>query len=71
MNYRTVFFDFDGVLSKGRFYEKTLLPQYREVYEWIQSNIFCDKELVQKWMRNQVDSTDINRLIAENTKIEY
>jgi len=71
MNYQTVLFDFDGVLCKGRFYEKTLFPDYREVYDWIQTNIFRDKETVQKWMRNQIDSAGINKLIAENTDVGY
>lgn len=71
MSYQVVLFDFDGVLCQGRFYEKTLLPQYYKIYDWIQSNIFSNKELVQKWMRNQTNSAEINRLIAENTGIEY
>ncbi|PIT88069.1 MAG: hypothetical protein COU29_03585 [Candidatus Magasanikbacteria bacterium CG10_big_fil_rev_8_21_14_0_10_36_32] len=71
MNYQTILFDFDGVLCKGRFYEKTLLPDYPEVYDWIQLNIFKDKELVRRWMRNQIDSIEINKLISQNTGIEY
>lgn len=71
MNYKAVLFDFDGVLCRERFYEKILLPNYREIYDWIQLNIFDDKELLQKWMRNQIDSAGINRLIAENTGIGY
>ncbi len=71
MDYQTILFDFDGVLCKGRLYDKTLLPNYREVYNWIQSNIFDDKELVRKWMRNQINSAGINKLIAKNTDIGY
>lgn len=71
MSYQTVLFDFDGVLCKGRFYEKTLLPGHFKVYEWIQTNIFGNKELVWKWMRNQTNSAEINKLITENTEIEY
>jgi len=69
MSYQTVLFDFDGVLCKGRFYEKTLLPDYPSIYDWIQRNIFGNKELVRKWMRNQINSDNINGLIAENTGI--
>lgn len=68
---KTVLFDFDGVLCHDRFYEKTLLPDYSEVYDWIQSNIFSDHKLVGKWMRGTVSSRDINRLIADNTGIDY
>ena len=71
MNYQTILFDFDGVLCKDRFYEKTLLPNYRKVYGWIQSTVFGNKELVWKWMRGQTDSIGINRLIAENTGIGF
>lgn len=71
MDYQTVLFDFDGVLCKDRFYRKTLVPDYSEVYAWIQSNIFGNKELVQKWMRNDVSSAEINTLIAENTAIKH
>lgn len=70
MNYQTVLFDFDGVLCKGRFYEKTLLPDYPKIYDWIQINIFGNKILVQDWMRSRVNSADINELIAKNTGIE-
>lgn len=65
-NCHGVLFDFDGVLCKDRFYEKTLLPKYSNTHDWIQTNIFSNKTLVQKWMRNQIDSAGINRLIAEN-----
>jgi len=71
MSYQIILFDFDGVLCKGRFYEKTLLSDHPEIYDWIQRNVFGNKELVQKWMRNQIGSTEINGLIAENTGIGY
>ena len=71
MKYQTILFDFDGVLCKDRFYEKTLLPNYRKVYDWIQSTVFGNKELVWKWMRGQTNSIAINRLIAESTGIGF
>lgn len=71
MDYQVVLFDFDGVLSRGRFYSGTLLPDYKNVYDWLQSNIFGDKELVKRWMRNQVNSQIINELIAKKTGIDY
>lgn len=70
MSYQAVLFDFDGVLCKGRFYEKTLLPNHSGIYNWIQTNIFGNKEMVRDWMRNRVNSTEINELIAKNTEIE-
>ncbi|MFA7170134.1 MAG: HAD family hydrolase [Candidatus Paceibacterota bacterium] len=71
MDYQAVLFDFDGVLCKGRFYKESLLSDYPEVYDWIQENIFSDKNLVGKWMRNQVDSGGVNKIIAENAGIDY
>lgn len=71
MDYKTVLFDFDGVLCKDRFYEKSLLPKHDYVYNWIQEHIFGDKELVRKWMRNQITSDQINTYIAQNTKTEF
>jgi FMN phosphatase YigB (HAD superfamily) len=71
MDYEAVLFDFDGVLCRGRFYEKTLLPAHKKIYEWIQKNIFGNKELVRKWMRNRIVSAEINELISKSTGIEY
>lgn len=70
MNYQTVIFDFDGVLCRDRFYEKTLLPEHKEVYLWIQTNIFGNHDLVQNWMRGKVRWNDINKLISDNTDID-
>lgn len=67
----TVLFDFDGVLCHDRFYEKTLVPNYQQVYDWIQSNIFTDHKLVDKWMHGEISSSDINQLISDNTDIDY
>jgi len=71
MKYRTVLFDFDGVLCKGRFYGESLLCKYPEVYGWIQENIFRDKDLVGKWMRGTVNSDDINKIVSENTGMNF
>ncbi len=71
MSYQAVLFDFDGVLCKGRLYKKTLLPNYPEIYDWIQMNIFGNnKEIFHDWMRNRITSAEINELIAKNTGIE-
>jgi len=71
MRFKTILFDFDGVLSKGRFYEKTLLSKYPEIYAWIQDNIFGNKELVRQWMKNEINSASINKMISEKTGIEF
>lgn len=71
MEYQAILFDFDGVLCKGRFYEKSLLPDHSEAYDWIQTNIFGNKGLIQNWMRNHINSEQINELIAKNTGIGY
>lgn len=69
---KTVLFDFDGVLCRDQFYEKTLIPDYQEVYDWIQKNIFYKgSELPRKWMVGELSSSDINKLIAKNTDTDY
>ena len=68
---KTILFDFGGVLCHDRFYEKTLVPRYQSVFDWLQTNVFSNKELVHDWMRNKVGSADINRLIAQNSGIEF
>ncbi|MDZ4295947.1 MAG: HAD hydrolase-like protein, partial [Patescibacteria group bacterium] len=60
-----------GVLSTDRFYECTLLPQYQDTYEWIQTHIFGNDELVRQWMRGKKTSAEINALIAGCTGIAY
>lgn len=71
MSYQTILFDFDGVLCRGRFYKETLLSSYPKIYDWIQENIFGNEKIVLDWMRNNIISTDINKMIAENTGIKY
>lgn len=71
MNYQAVLFDFDGVLCKDRFYKKALLPKYTELYNWIQVNIFGNNELIQRWMRGEVNSYKINSLINRSTGFDY
>ncbi len=64
---KAVIFDFDGVLCHDRFYEEMLLPQYQELYNWIQDNIFGNNNLFYQWMRNEVNTNDINKIIAKGT----
>ena len=64
---KAVLFDFDGVLCHDRFYEEMLLPQHQELYSWIQGNIFGNTDLFYQWMRNEVNTNDVNKFIAEGT----
>ncbi len=64
---KVVIFDFDGVLCHDRFYEEMLLPQHQGLYNWIQDNIFGDSDLFYQWMRNEISSEGINKIIAEGT----
>ncbi|MEA3249512.1 MAG: hypothetical protein U9Q03_04100 [Patescibacteria group bacterium] len=67
---KCVLFDFDGVLCKGRFYEKKLLPEHADIYDWIQANIFGDSDLAAKWMRGQVGYRYINELMAHECGLD-
>ncbi len=71
MKYRTILFDFDGVLCRDRFYTHTLLPKYKNIVEWIQANIFGNTELAEKWMRGEVSSEQINKIVSEACVIEF
>ena len=62
-----VLFDFDGVLCYDRFYQEMLLPQHQELFDWIQNNIFSNKDLFHQWMRGKVSTKDINKIISEST----
>ena len=62
-----VLFDFDGVLCHDRFYKEILLPQHQELFEWIQNNIFNNKNLFHQWMRGNINTKSINKIIAEGT----
>lgn len=64
---KAVIFDFDGVLCHDRFYKETLLPEYQELYNWIQDNIFSNKDLMHQWLRNEISTKNINALIAKST----
>ncbi|MEK7103791.1 MAG: HAD family hydrolase [Patescibacteria group bacterium] len=64
---KAVIFDFDGVFCHDRFYEEMLLPQHQELYSWIQDNIFGNNDLFYQWMRNEINTGDINKIIAKGT----
>ncbi|MEI8008057.1 MAG: hypothetical protein WCI00_01015 [bacterium] len=65
--YQTIFFDFDGVLSKDRFFT-TLSETYPEVYAFIQTHIFSKhSEIPNKWMKNEMTMYDVNKYVSEQT----
>lgn len=70
MEYNTILFDFDGVLSRERFYDNGFSSEFPEVYNWIQENIFTDKDLLKNWMRGETSSKEINRGIARETGMD-
>lgn len=77
---RAVLFDFHHVLSHDHFYESTLLPDYKEVSEWISQNIFSDQELIRHWMRGKTtwrvlhdritDATGMDRVLLDRLFVE-
>lgn len=68
---KTVFFDFDGVLSKDHFYAN-LESKYSEVHKFIQKKVFgSGVEMVNQWMRGQLTSDQVNKFISENTNIDF
>ncbi|MCX6714231.1 MAG: HAD hydrolase-like protein [Candidatus Uhrbacteria bacterium] len=77
---RAFLFDFHHVLSHDHFYESTLLPDHKEVSEWISQTIFGDHELVRDWMRGKttwrilhdriVGETGMDRLLLDQLFIE-
>ena len=72
MKYETVFWDFDGVWSKDRFY-KSLVKLHPKAHEFIESCIFGSNNegRVDKWMRAELTMDDINRLISQETGIDF
>lgn len=72
MKYKAVIWDFDGVWSKDRFY-KSLEVGYPKVWNYIHFNIWGenDRDLVDKWMRAELNMNDINKIISKDTGINY
>lgn len=69
--YQTIFFDFDGVLCKDRFFN-ILTETHPEIYNFIQENIFWKEgEMCNKRMKNEITIFDIHTYICEQTGIEY
>lgn len=71
MDYKTVIFDFDGVLGHDRFYTN-LKTTYPNVSEFIETRVFTkNSEMVNNWMRGKLTMLDINRYISTNTNIDF
>ena len=68
--YKAIIFDFDGVLCYDRFYT-TLPSKYSEVSKYIQEVVFGSHGMVNNWMRGRYTWRDINRIVANNTDIDY
>lgn len=68
---KTVFFDFDGVLCRDRFYAN-LKNTHPKVHQFIQSKVFGFKNvMVDQWMRSRLTSDQMNKFISENTDIDF
>jgi FMN phosphatase YigB (HAD superfamily) len=65
-----VFFDFDGVLCTDRFFA-SLKPDYPHVQEWINRHVFGGEKWGDKWMRGELNSHQMNQIIANATGISY
>lgn len=71
MKFQTILFDFDGVLCFDHFYVSALKLEHKDVLAWISKNIFeGNRELVDRWMRGEISSTQVNEKIATATGID-
>ncbi len=70
-NISTIFFDFDGVLCKDRFYQK-LKFDHKEVLDFISTVVFgSESDIPDLWMKNIWSYKDVNIYISQNTSIDY
>lgn len=70
MAYKTVIFDFHGVLCSDRLFTN-LYKNYPETEDFIETNIFGrGKDIAYKWMRGEMDTKSVNKHISENTGID-
>lgn len=69
MKYKGVLFDFDGVLSKDRYYS-TCAKEYPQICEYVDNVIFRGEEqYANRWMRGEFTYQQINQIIADETKV--
>jgi len=71
MIYKTIIFDFDGVLCSDRFYTN-LKTAYPLAHNFVNTKIFGKgSKIPDRWMRGELSSDDINKLISDNTGIDF
>lgn len=71
MTYKTIIFDFDGVLCSDRFYTN-LRTAHPLVHDFINTKIFAkNSKIPDKWMRGELSSNDVNKIISDNTDINF
>jgi len=72
VRYEAVFWDFDGVWSRGRFYT-SLAKIHPKAHAFVETGIWgpCGGSRVDQWMRAERTMDDINRLIAQETGIDF
>ncbi len=70
-NIKSVLFDFDGVLSNGRFYS-TISPKKSDIKEKIISKIFSKEAwpLIQTWMIGDKSYRDIHSIVSEQIQVD-
>ena len=66
---KAILFDFHGVLCSDHFYGKFLKDAHPTVYDWIQQNVFENKEVLHSWMRGRRTLHSIHSLISRETGI--
>lgn len=72
MKYKAVFWDFDGVWSKDFFY-KSFTKDYPQVWNFIQTKVWGPggDGKVDKWMRAELNTNDINMFISHGTGMDF
>lgn len=71
MNYKTIIFDFDGVLCQDLFYAN-LKESYPEVFNFIETKVFCKgSNIPDRWMKAQMNTDDVNHFISNNINIDF
>ncbi len=70
-DYKTIIFDFDGVLCHDHFYTNVKVP-YPAVYDFINTKVFSKgSDVPDKWMRGKLTADDVNKFICDNTGIDF
>lgn len=69
--YDTVFIDWDGTLSKSRFWQQWQNDtQYAALYQTITAELFSDnKDVSRSWMRGELSSEDICHQLASTSDV--